>query len=442
MMVVSSGVWVNARPWSGCRLGIIALTIAAVAVVSAPVSAQDQEDLSNVETHEMSSMRESVYKELARAQDKIKENQFNEALEYLDKLREDKELNSYERAQVWNLYAFIYHSQDKYPEAIGAFEKILEEEGVDKALEANTVYSLAVLYYSLEQWRKVISMVNRWILLTEEPKPQAQELLAEAYYQLGEYREAIPHIRKSIELKRAAGQQVTERPYQLLRTAYSELEDYEQAAAVLEELIRLFPKASYWIQLAGTYNLAGDEKKQLNVLELAYYQGYLKTEQELLTLVGMLLRNDLPYRAGKIIEKGLEDGVLEKKLENWRLLSQAWTLANEDRKAIPALTQATRQTKDGELDIVLAQTYINLEEWESAATSLRAGIRKGGIRRPDQAYVMLGQALFSLGKYDESREAFEQAQSDSRSRKLALQWLVYIDSELERQDKLRAALEE
>ena len=159
-------------------------------------------------------------------------------------------------------------------------------------------------------------------------------------------------------------------------------------------------------------------------------------------LAGLLLNNDLPYRAGKVLEKGLEEGVVESTLENWRLLSQAWTLAHEDRRAIPALTRAARMSKDGELDIVLAQSHINLEQWDAAAECTRTGIGKRGLRRPDQAHVMLGQILFYMNAFEDSRGAFEQAQTDSRSRKLAAQWLSYIDKEEDRQAQLRAALEE
>ncbi len=57
-----------------------------------------------------------------------------------------KELSSYERAQLWNLYAFVYHAQERYPEAIDAFKKLLDEEELDEALKAGAVYSLAMLY--------------------------------------------------------------------------------------------------------------------------------------------------------------------------------------------------------------------------------------------------------------------------------------------------------
>ena len=429
----------------GRRLLAVALMIAGLTAVaaSATLSAQEQEEEKPADqtTRQMSSMRESIYKELARAQEEAEENKFAEALRLLDKLS-GQELNSYERTQLWNLYAFVYHAQERYPQAIDAFKKLLAEEELDEAMEARAVYSLAMLYFATEDWQNAIDTINRWSSLTPAPKSQAYELLAEAHYQLKEYRKAIPPLRKTIELKRAEGQPVAERSYLLLRSAYAALREHDQVAAVLEELIRHFPGDKYWIQLAGAYGEAGEGRKQLNALELAHLQGYLDTQQELLMLAGLLLGNDLPYRAGKVLEKGLEEGVVESTLENWRLLSQAWTLAHEDRRAIPALTRAARMSEDGELDMVLAQSHINLEQWESAAECARTGIGKRGLRRPDQAHVMLGQVLFYMNAFEDSRGAFQQAQTDSRSRKLAAQWLSYIDKEEDRRAQLKAALQE
>ena len=47
-----------------------------------------------------------------------------------------------------------------------------------------------------------------------------------------------------------------------------------------------------------------------------------------------------------------------------------------------------------------------------------------------------------MNAFEDSRGAFEQAQADSRSRKLAAQWLSYIDKEEDRQAQLKAALQE
>jgi tetratricopeptide (TPR) repeat protein len=142
-----------------------------------------------------------------------------------------------------------------------------------------------------------------------------------------------------------------------------------------------------------------------------------------------------------VLEQGLDDGTISSTLEHWRLLAQAWTVAQEYDKAIPALTRAAELSTDGKMDLILAQSYMNLDRWEESVTAARNAIRKGGLDRVDQAHVMIGQALFEMDRFDDARQAFTAAQADRRSRQIAAQWLSYIDSEEERQAKLREALE-
>jgi tetratricopeptide (TPR) repeat protein len=437
-LVVSDGLGIGR-----CSFALLAgvLTVFFSIAGTLPLRAQeDTESLGELETEETASMRETTYKELAKAQEAAEEENYSEAIRILDKLGKD-ELNSYESAQTFNLYAYIYFAQDNYPKAINSYERLLQLDDLPEALETGTIYNLGQLYFQTENWRKAIDLLERWLAGDAEPTAQIYEMIAQAHYQLEDYRGAIEPLKTAIELTRKAGRDPNESSYLLLRVLYYELQDYRNVSSVLHELIRRFPRKSYWMQLAGIYGEAGEEGKMLATLELAHIQGYLDTQDQVLTLAGLLLQNNLPYRAGKLLQKGLDDGVIESTGDNWRLLSQAWTLAQEDKLAIPALVRAAELSRTGEADLVLAQTYMNLDRWQDAAESARNAIRKGGLKRNDQAYVILGQALFNLRSYDDARQAFLKAQADSRSRQLAGQWIGYIDREKDRQAQLRDALE-
>lgn len=420
----------------------LAVMLMALLLCVVPLWAQEEEQtLGDLETQETQSMREATYKELAKAQEAAEAENYTEAVRVLDKLtKNDDDLNSYELSQVYNLYAFIYYSQDNMPKAIQAYESLLQQPDLPEALETGTVFNLSQLYFSTENWRKAIEYIERWMAYDPDPKAQNFELIAQAYYQLEEYRNALTPARRAIELTRQSGQAVKEQSLLLLRVLHYELGEIDEVIEVLHELIRLYPKEQYWIQLASLYGEQEDQKRQLATLELAYYLGYLDTENEVMSLAGLLLQNDLPYRAGKVLQRGLDDGAIESTLDHWRLLSQAWTLAQEDEKAIPALTRAANMSNEGEVDVVLAQSYLNLNRWEEAVTAARKALSKGGLDRTDQANVLLGQALFNLERFDEAREAFVRAQADSRSRQLASQWINYIEREQDRLAQLASAL--
>lgn len=428
-------------PPAPARIALLLIALTLVVVVSAPAQDEgEQQSLGDLETQETASMREPVYKELAKAQEAAEAENYSLAVQTLDKLGK-QELNSYERAQLLNLSAYVYYAQDQIPKAIGAYEQLLAQPDLPEALQTSTLYTLAQLYYSREEWQKSVDALQRWLDASKEPSAQAYEMMAQAYYQQGKYREALRPAWKVIELTQKAGQPVKEQSYLLLRVLHYEMKEYKQVVDVLQELITRWPKKQYWMQLASLYGELDDQKKQLNTLELAYMQGYLDEEPEILSLVSLLLNNDIYVRAGTILQKALDEGTVTSTLEHWRLLAQAWTMAQENERAIPALQHAAELSKDGSMDLILAQTYMNLGRWDESVAAARTALRKGGLSRPDQAQVMLGQALFELERFDEARDAFSAAQADGRSRKLAAQWISYIDSEQDRQAQLASALE-
>ena len=401
---------------------------------------EDEKSLGDLETTEAASMREATYKELAKAQEAAEAENYSAALETLNELGEE-ELNNYERAQMLNLYAYIYYAQDQMARAISTYEQLLQQPELPEALQTSTTYTLSQLYFSEEKWQQSIDMLESWMSLTKDENLNSYEMMAQAYYQMEQYRKALAPARKVIEMTKAEGKPVNEHSYLLLRVLHYELGEFNQVASILQELIAKYPKKQYWIQLASIYGEMDNQRKQLNTLELAYLQGFLVKDNEILTLVSLLLNNDLYLRAGKILAKALDDGVVPSTFEHWRLLAQAWTMAQEDERAIPALTRAAGLSSDGKMDVILAQTYMNLDRWNDAVEAVRAGLGKGGLDRPDQAQVMLGQALFYLENFDEAQAAFAAAQSDRRSRQLAAQWISYIESEKDRIAQLAAALE-
>jgi hypothetical protein len=217
-----------------------------------------------------------------------------------------------------------------------------------------------------------------------------------------------------------------------------ELGHHAQVVEVLETLVTLYPRKEYWLQLAAMYGQTGAEMSQLGAYEAAREQGFLESEAEILRYAQLLLQADAPYRAGTALEEAMAAGRVPRSADNLRLLSQAWTLAKEDARAIEALTAAAERTDDGELDARLAIAHFNVKGWEAAAKAARAALRKG-VERAGEVEITLGMALYELDRWDEARSAFREAQGAPESRAAAAQWVAYLDKEQARLAELRGA---
>mgnify|MGYP001815343996 FL=1 len=168
----------------------------------------------------------------------------------------------------------------------------------------------------------------------------------------------------------------------------------------------------------------------------------LNTASHVTNLANLYLLHGVPYKAAVILEKEMKEEIVESNERNLRLLSQAWYQAREDQKAIPPLERAAQLTNDGDLYIRLAQANINLERWGEAAEAVQKGLKAGGLKRTDQANIMLGMALFNQKRLEQARRAFERAQGDNRSARAAAQWINYVDSEIKRRDLMNQEVPE
>jgi tetratricopeptide (TPR) repeat protein len=235
--------------------------------------------------------------------------------------------------------------------------------------------------------------------------------------------------------------EVREDWYVLLNFAYFQKEDYKKVRDIQKILLVNWPKKRYWFSLAGAYTELGEDENLINSYAAAYDQGMLEKEAEFVTMAQLYMQREVPYKAAVLLEKEMNAGRVAKNAKNYRLLSQAWMLSMEDEKAIPALKEAARLSDDGELDVRLANTYLNVGQYSECVTSVRAGLRKGDLKSVDNAHISLGMCLYNLRQYNAAIDSFQQAAKTPRSRKIANQWISVIRADVERNEQIRLAEE-
>jgi len=404
------------------------------------VSQAQESTKGEVETRKTPAMREKVYKRLAEAQEMVEAGDTAGAEATLKELQGMRDLNSYEVAQIWTFFGYIYYSAENYPASIKAYETVLQQPDIPVGMENSTMYTLAQLYFTIEDYNKAEQMLRRWFKTAADPGPEPYILLGQAYYQLERYKDAIGPVETAIDLARKSGREVKENWWLLLRVFYYELENYPKVVEILETLVRQYQKKDYWVQLSGMYGELGHQRRQLGAYEVAYLQGWLESNAELVTMAQLFMQDNYPYKGAQILEKGLKEGKVTKDYKNYRLLAQAYQMAREDKKSILPLTEAAKLAEDGDLYYRLAQAYSNLDRWQDSVEAVDMAIQKGGMKRDDSAYVLQGMAYFNMDDLQKAEKAFQNARKDERSRRVADQWLSYIVNERERQAGLDRAL--
>ena len=202
-----------------------AVALAALSLLFAPAQPRAQDALPQPEAGQTMrrtpTLRNEVYEKLAAAQRAAEAADYAAAERMLAALQKDfsgtRALNSYELANVHNFYAFIYYSQQKYPEAIRAYEKVLAQPDLPEAMRTGTRYSLAQLYVAVEDWKRAAATLEAWFRDAPNPAPEAYMLLAQANYQVKRYQRALANVEQGLAEARKRRQEPRENWYLLQR---------------------------------------------------------------------------------------------------------------------------------------------------------------------------------------------------------------------------------
>ena len=393
-------------------------------------------------TKRVPALRNKVYSQLARAQKLADEGQVAEGLAALDGVKERaSSMNAYEVAMMYNFYGFIYYNENKLDLAIQSFEKVIKEEQIPESLRQSTTFSLAQLAMANNEYEKVIDYLDLWEKGNTKPINNSYYVLrANAHYLAKEYNKALNSINVAITESENKGEIPKENWLVLQRALYYSLNKPNDVVVVLEKMVNLYNKPEYWVQLGGMYGEVGENERQLAIFEAAHQQGFINSKNEYMQLAQVYMLNGLSYKAASVVKRGINNRIVEDNERNQSFIAEAFVQAREDEKAIIHFKSANKKVKHGNYSQRLAEIYINLEQYESAADYAREALEKGDLTFESNAYVALGMAQFNLENFDASIIAFEQAEKHKKSERLAKQWLKYVKKEKLHNESLKKAL--
>jgi tetratricopeptide (TPR) repeat protein len=397
-------------------------------------TARDQQ-----KTKQAQAVSKEVYDKILQAQDKVDAEDYKGALRVLNNLNASDKLTEYEKSNVLNYIGFVHYNMGDAEAAIATYEEMLRIPSLEEQIRKQTVYTLAQLATMEELYTKAIRLLEEWFTLELNPAPDPYILYAQNLYQVNRYSDMIKPIETAMEVAKKREKPVKEDWYVLLNFAYFQQEDYRKVRDIQKILLVNWPRKRYWFSLAGAYTELGEENNLFASYDAAHTQELLERESELVTMAQLYMQHEVPYKAATLLESEMESGRVKRDAKNYRLLSQAWQLAQEDQRSVPALKEAARLSDEGELNLRLGNAFLNLGQYGDCVTAVQAGLRKGGIKSPDNAQISLGMCLYNQQKYRAAINAFREARKTRRSRRIANQWIAVINSDIKRNEQIALA---
>ena len=410
----------------------------------------------------------------------IENEQWEEALLTLEPVAVvDSKFTSTDRAKMFYYRGYIYFSQEKYGLAERAYKNLIAEEDSSDQERQGAIYSLSQLRYIAEDYKGSITYLLEWLDNEEEPSSDGYGLLAQAYYQVENFQKSVEAIDTAIEIQESrdipikvavldaegneTGEMIEtgetrkgvakENHYLLKMALYSELKKDLEVLPIYEILVQYYPKKRYWTNLSGLYGQRDRQMDQMGALEAAYDDNLLDKQREFTALSQLLFMFENPRKAAKVIEEGLNRGIVKKEEKTLKAAAQYWHAAKELERAKPYYLQAATKSKEGELFIFLGQVHFSLDEFDKAEKAIEDGLNKGKLKDEAAAYMLLGQINFENQKWESAIESFrkcidvaerqfddkkeKQKEKKKRVQDQARKWVTYTEGEEERVEALK-----
>ena len=379
---------------------------------------------------------------------------WRQALDFLNSMVErSRRYNGNELGQVHNMLAYVNYELDDIEQTLYHYEQVLAQvPDISEVVENTTLQQLSKLYFqegskydgdaALPWYRKSLTMMEQWLVRNENPGPEAHFYVAQIYYQMKDFANAIDRLELVVALAQQREMKVKEHWWTMLQYLYFEQENWPKVIGILKILVKEFPKRAYWVNLASVYGETDQPDKQLWTLEIAHAGGFLVQESDLRTFGGLLLQHEIPNRASKYLQIGFDNEIIEPTVVNLQTLGQAYQVGQDVDKAIPVFEKAAGLAEDGKNYDRLSALYLEKDEFDKCVSAADNALTKGGLTKPIMTKITKGICQFNLDRLTDARKTFvdlrraarqERARSEERT---AGQWINYIDNETKRRAEL------
>jgi len=406
---------------------IILLTFA-VASLSSPLFAQVSE-CGRERNVSQGALDEVTWKNLNDIFEDVGEEKYDEAYDKLQKM-EKRARDNYLKTVVDQALGQVEWARENYDSALGYFESAVELDALPDLTHFSLMYQIAQLYYMQERFDEALEKLELWMCKVPQEKitADAYVLKASIYSNKQDWGNVIPAVDTAISMS----DEPKENWYQLKLATHYELEQFLKAAETLETLIQSWPdKKMYWIQLSQIYYKLELDAKALSVAALAYRREMLDKQSDILYLSNLYSNSEVPFKAARVLQKGIEDGIVESSRLHWTMVADSWYAAEEMEMALNAYEKAGMASDDGEIDLRRAYILVDLERWREASDAIEAALEKGGFNdsKAGEAYVLQGMSEFHLGNYDKASTAWGRASKYPKVKKSAQQWMNHMREE-------------
>jgi len=309
--------------------------------------------------------------------------------------------------------------------AIRAFEAVLGSGRVSGREATGMVQAVAVAYYQKKDYANSAKWTQRYFK-EGGSDPQMKTVLLQSYY-LGN---DCASVQKMLAPAAEEGKRASEEELQILANCYLRSKDNTGYVNTIEKLVVHYPKKEYWTDLlARVQKKSGfSDRLGVDVYRLRFATGNAGTAADYMEMAQLAMQQGNPAEAKVFIDKGYAAGVLGKGNEaerHERLRKLVNTTLEASQKARAQEEKEAEAAKDGNAQVALGLTYVYEGNAAKGLPLIDAGIKKGGLKRPEDAKLRYGEALLYAGRKEQGVKVLREVKGTDGTADVARLWVLH-----------------
>ncbi len=375
-------------------------------------------------------VRPEIGKPIQAALDLLKNKKGKEALARINEADAVKDKTAYEAYLVERVRGQAAAAAGDASSAAQAFETVANAAGTPAGEKLQFFAAAAGQYYAAKNYGKAAELAARYFKDGGTDRA-VRTIYVQALYLGNDYARAAKELLIDIQAEEQAGKKPGEDQLQFLANAYLKQRDSAGYANALEKLVAFHPKRDYWLTVIHSVaSLAGfSERLALDLARLKLATGTLRTATEYLEAAQLSLQTGFPAEAKKIVETGYAAGLLGKGADaerHKRLRDMAARNLAADTKTLGQDDAQIAALKDGTALLNTGYNYVLHGRADKGLEMMEQGLRKGGLKRIEDARLLLGHAYHLAGQNQKAIQTFKGVHGADGTAALARLWVIHL----------------
>ena len=368
-------------------------------------------------------VRPEVGKPLQAAQSLIKQRKGREAMVEIAKAEAVPNRTAYENQIIAQMKAAASSSTGDNDGTIRNNMALLDSGKVSGREAVPLVQGVAVAYYNKKEYAEAAKWSQRYFR-EGGTDPSMRSVLLQSYY-LGNDCNSVNKMLGGVE----EGKRASEEDLQILANCYLKMRDTAGYVHAIEMLVVQYPKKQYWTDLLSRVQKKPgfSDRLGLDVYRLRMATGNLSDTNDYFEATQLALQAGVPAEAKIFMDKGYEAKALGQGKEadrHARLRALVEKSIADSQKNRAKDEQDALAAREGDDLVKLGQNYVYEGKADKGISLMEQGIKKGSLRRPEDAKLRLGEAQIYAGKRNAGVQTLRDVKGTDGTGDMARLWIL------------------